>query len=206
MRTILLITAFLVFTQSFGQREELINTQNQWFIKAKESLNNENLWGAYSAFYFSYSYYPESKIGQTSLAKFDSIQIILRENLKSKMQGLWKVKFYKQTKNPGDIEHFYKNLPGKFLEITHDSLNYFASKLDRRINSSLYSDLINFCDLQTHFPAYNHIIHNDQNLWSYRVSDNGKELYVSRAGKLISNDERTGPSSHPMGYKYIKIK
>ena len=189
----------------YGQNQKIIDLQIQWYEKGNIALKENELRKAYSAYYFSYDYFPESELGKVSFSKYDSIQKILRKNLIEKMQGFWKVKRYKNPNfSPGDIEHFNENLPGKYLEIKNDSLKYFDKRKHR--NKKVRPIKITFCDYQNYFPAFSHIVHNNQLIWAYWVDETKQKLSVTRAGQLLQNNQRTGPSSHPSGYTYLRLK
>jgi hypothetical protein len=204
MRIFHILILFLVSIQLFGQEPKAIELQNRWIKEAQKDLKSNNLIGAFCAYRYAYDMIPNSELGEKSLKLSDSLRTILRGTLKRKLQGVWKIQVFGRIKSEDDREHYTRL--GKFLKITTDSIAFFKTKKDFRSDNFLSSQEIKFCDLETMFPVYNEIIHDNNNIWKYQVEENGNVMKITDSGEIFSDGNRSEIISHPSGYTYNRIK
>jgi hypothetical protein len=204
MRNFYLPVLVLFSVQLFSQDPEAIELQKRYIKEAKKNLYNNNLFGAFCSYHYAYEMIPESYHGKKAIILSDSLRTILRNELKAKLEGIWKIQVFGRIKSDDDRAHYTRL--GKFLKITTDSITFFEKKKDLKSNNYLSNQETEFCNLDTAYPLYNEIVHRNKIIWQYMVEKNGEVLKIMESGELFSNGSRSEIVSHPSGYNYKRIK
>lgn len=89
MKTIFINFIFILFLYSCSAQQTVLEQQKQAFECGIEFLRNQNLNASHNAFYHSYIINEDDELGKKAKIKADSLKIILRKELLSKIKGVW---------------------------------------------------------------------------------------------------------------------
>jgi len=205
MKRAILILIILFSLNAIGQDKKATESQNHWFLEAEKDVDSFNIREAFYAYQFSYKMLPNNELGKKAKTLSDSLRRILRKELIKDLTGNWKLKIYGRIKSESDRNH-YERL-GKFLKIRNDSIFYYKNRVRLILNKPKSIQKIEFCDLETTFPHYADITHENNKIWSYHIDSTMKRLIIEENGELSKDGKsRSWVGSHPSGYTYYRIK
>jgi len=204
LQIIILLLSTVSFSQIKEQKEKIEKYQNKWTKKAELEIKKNELHKAYISYNFIKDVDATSAKGLIASHKLDSLKIVLRENLKNNLAGIWEIKIFGDLKSENSRKH-YKRL-GKYIKVSNSSIYFFKNKRDLKSNKFSFNEKIKFCDLETTFPIYADIIIGNKKIWNFRVNKTGEILTITNNGELLNNKNRTEIVSHPSGYTYNKVK
>jgi hypothetical protein len=203
LQIIILLLTTVSFSQTKEQKEKIEKHQNKWIKKAELEIKKNELHKAYISYNFIKDADATSAKGLIASHKLDSLKIVLRENLKNNLAGIWEIKIFGDLKSENSRKHY--NRLGKYIKVSNSSIYFFKNKRDLKSNKFSFNEKIKFCDLEGIYPVYADVILENKEIWTFRVNQNREILTITENGELLSNNNRTSDVSHPSGYTYNKI-
>jgi hypothetical protein len=176
------ILVFFFFLSSLTFSQSTDSLQQKTYERGINNLENKDLIRAYNSFKSAYLFNSESSLGKKSFSNLDSLKIILRKNIQSKINGIW----------------LKKNSLKEFLIITQNEFTFFNCEDESiKIEKLIFNDKINY---NSYFFE---IIYSDNKLWRIFISDEN-ELSIENCGNVYENELRY--KNHGDVFYYSKIK
>ena len=126
LQIIILLLSTVSFSQIKEQKEKIEKYQNKWIKKAELEIKKNELHKAYISYNFIKDVDATSAKGLIASHKLDSLKIVLRENLKNNLAGIWEIKIFGDLKSENSRKH-YKRL-GKYIKVSNSSIYFFKNK------------------------------------------------------------------------------
>lgn len=209
MKNVLSIVMFLWFSIGFSQtketKEDIEKYQTEWTQGAEERVRNNELAKAFVSYGLIKQMDSTTKLGKSASRKVDSLKRILRKDLKSNLIGTWRQKYsgsvggiIRETSKESTADHI--------LIISKNSLAFYTTDKSTEKTQHIKTEVFKFNTIAGGLPSFHELVFADQQIWSFRIQDNGLSLHLVHTGEIIENNSRTEIVSGNAQIIYERIK
>ncbi len=217
MRKILVIIIILNSIHNYGQTQRIDSVQKMFFTRANDNLNMSNIEvdypeiersyveRAYINFYFCHKKNPESKIGQISLKKSDSLKNLVINNLFSNIQGVWR---WKSTGSNWGIDSTDKtSIIDKILIISDKKIEFYDENKESKKRTLIKTENIKLLgNIDYRFPTTSELIYSDNQIWDIGFDKSKNLIHITNTGELLENGTVNGVVCGNTEMIYERIK
>lgn len=200
----MLLSISFCYAQSEEQKEKIKQYQIEWTNKAEHNILDGQIDKAFIAYGFVKNIDSLTEKGKIASRKADSLKIIVRNELKSNIIGTWKWK--NSGSNWGISETNNDSQKNKILIISENSLSFYETDKLTNKTEHIKTEKLKFNNKTGMFPSFWELVYSDNQIWSFRLKNDGQVLHLTNTGEVTENNSRTEIVCGNLELTYERIK
>lgn len=204
LKILILLLISFCYAQSEEQKEKIKQYQIEWTNKAEQNILDGQIDKAFIAYGFVKNIDSLTEKGKIASRKVDSLKIIVRNELKSNIVGTWKLK--NSGSNWGISEANNDSEKDKILIISENSLSFYETDKLTNKTEHIKTEKIKFNNRAGMFPSFWELVYSNNQIWSFRLKNDGQILHLTNTGEVTENNSRTEIVCGNLELIYERIK
>lgn len=205
MKKALLFIFLVIATKTIAQNASKTAFQKSRYELAVSCYEKADYKNALELFHVAYKMKPDTKIGEESIKKIDTIKTVLRETALNQVLGTWKMAGDKPVWAVSQTQSNPQKDFDELVEITEKEILFYERNKKTQEKKMVKSEDLVYYNKEESDALYSDIILSDGTIWNCSVNENADELRAINVGKKDENGVVKIESDNDEIY-YVKVK
>lgn len=205
MRKALLFIFLVIANKTIAQNTSKTAFQKSRYELAVSCYEKSDYKKALELFHVAYKMKPDTKIGEESIKKIDTIKTVLRKNALNQVLGTWKMAGDKPIWAVSQTQNNPKKDFDELVEITQNEILFYERNKKTQEKKMVKSEDLVYYNKDESDALFSDIILSDGTIWNCSVNENADELRAINVGKKDENGVIKIENDNDEIY-YVKVK
>lgn len=205
MRKALLFIFLVIATKTIAQNASKTAFQKSRYELAVSCYEKADYKNALELFHVAYKMKPDTKIGDESIKKIDTIKTVLRKLALNQAMGTWKMAGDKPIWAISQTQSNPQKDFDELVEITQNEILFYERNKKTKEKKMIKSEELAYYNKDESDALFSDIILSDGTIWNCSINEDADELRVINVGKKDENGVTEIESDNDEIY-YVKEK
>lgn len=205
MRKALLFIFLVIANKTIAQNASKTAFQKNRYELAVSCYEKADYKNALELFHVAYKMKPDTKIGEESIKKIDTIKTVLRKTALNSAIGTWKMAGDKPVWAVGQTQNNQQKDFDELVEITQSEILFYEKNKKTQEKKLVKSEELVYYNKDESDALFSDIILSDGTIWNCQINEKADEMRAINVGKKDENGLTEIDSDNDERY-YVKVK